>query len=137
MAIKNYPIMQSEKDVYETLQEIIRIRNDEDRQSDLAQESTLNRGIFYGDNIQVVTTSTALGETDYHVECNATSGPITITLTSNPQDRQKQSVAKVDAGGNAVTVSASINGGSSDTLSSQYDVQEYMYIAAQDEWRKL
>lgn len=138
----NYPIILSDdvEDLSRTLREIIRIRNDLDIPSDDNMVNLFNRGILFGSDSLLLTADTTLGSTDGHADVNATSGVVTVTLSPNPIDKQRHSVAKIDASGNAVTVDGgalNINGAATDTLSSQYDQQWYMYVAVSDEWRKV
>ena len=68
--------------------------------------------------------------------CDATSGPISVTLASPMQHGQKLTIKKVDASANAVTVAAesgtTIDGDPNQILSGQWDSMQL--VVQNDRW---
>jgi len=133
-----YRLLTLDEDVVEVLQHILQLREEEDIPDFTNITSRLTRGDIFSTMADTTTASIILATTTYHMDVDATSGVITVTLEPSPVDGQTHSVAKTDAGGNAVTVSGNgknINGSATSSLASQYDTEQYIFIADNDEWR--
>lgn len=86
-------------------------------------------------NVRPATVSTTAAVGD-HIECDATSGAISVTLP-NPINciGKMVSVSKVDSSGNAVTVVGTVNGAVDPSTTTQYTV--YWLLSVGAEWRRI
>lgn len=121
----------------EVLNEIVESRDDDIVTFDEMIRRS-NSGNIFSTQAQGATAALQLGENDFHVDADVSGGAFTVTFEASPQNGQLHSVAKIDASGNAVTVSGNgknINGSGTDSLSSQYNSKIYEFIGNSDEWR--
>lgn len=139
MTRTQYPIV-SEPTILQTVQDMIRLREEEDIPDFTNQTGRLSRGDVFSTMADTTSASLTLATTTFHMDADATGGVITITLEPSPANGQTHSVAKTDASGNAVTVDGNgnnINGASTSSLASQYSTEQYIFVAGNSEWRKI
>lgn len=101
---------------------------------------TINNALLVPRTRNVTATTTTpytISSTEDHIDMDATAGAKIVKLPASPVTGREVSVAKTDAGGNAVTVNGNgknINGAGTSVLSAQYDSEVYLYTGT--EWRK-
>jgi len=136
--LKDYPSFTNKDTISDDLRRIAQLRHEDDDIITRLFASVSYKQAHYP-NVREVSAATSFGKFDYHIEVDATSSPLTVTLPNDSNIACRQVVvSKKDASGNAVTISGggkNINGSATTTAATQYAFKRLHYLPTAGEWR--
>lgn len=139
--MEEYPSVYSDspEDIIRILRRIIDLRRD-----DVSEFNELFRLRSYESGFShktiTITSNYLAGSGDLYLDCNATSGAITVTLPDDPFDGETHYISKNDASGNAVIASGNgknINGAGTISTTTRYATHRLVYMGGSNEWRVI